>query len=54
MKKISVLPEREARQLDPMILEVPEEGEEIQVETRGGSKTVVVWVNGRAKERMVR
>ena len=42
-------PSKEPRHWDPMIQETPEKGEGIQVELEGGSKTVVDWINGKAR-----
>ena len=42
---------KEPRQLDPLVLEDPVTDGGIQMEIRGDNKTVVDWVNGKARER---
>ena len=50
-KHICELLSKEPRQLGPMFLKDSGKGEGIQVEIRGDSKTVVDWINGKARER---
>ena len=42
---------KEARDLDPMVLELPTNAEGIEVEIRSDSKTVLDWINGHAKQK---
>ena len=51
MKKATGVPSRKPRELDPTIVEVLGKDEGIQVEIRIDSKTLVDWINGKAKSR---
>ena len=41
------------RDLDLMVLDIPKEGKGVQLEIRGDRKTVVDWLNGKARQRSV-
>ena len=43
---------KKTRDLDPTVLDVPREGEGIQVEIRRDSKTVVGWIKWHAKAKV--
>ena len=49
LTRISEILTRNQDKLDPMEHEVTDEG--LQVEIRGGSKTVVDWINGKGRDR---
>ena len=47
-----VIPLRKERELDPLLLEPPRTVEGIELVIRGDSKTVVDWINGKAKQKV--
>ena len=48
VKKISEILNKDPRQLDPMVHEVPVTDEGVQVGIRSDGNAVVDWVNGKA------
>ena len=51
MKKDGGIPLKKARDVDPLILDPPGTTEGIELVIRGDSKTVVDWINGKAKQK---
>ena len=46
------IPLRKERELDPLVMEPPRTVEGIELVIRGDSKTVVDWINGKAKQKV--
>ena len=52
LKKEGGIPLRKEREHDPLVMEPPRTVEGIELVTRGDSKTVVDWINGKAKQKV--